>query len=87
MFLLSKFFQMFLSLRVLGFWSTVGCFCGVEMSAGLFEGAWAENCVFVLLAWRDTWWSVLAESLLCCKLHFTAAELGCQFKSSAGISK
>ena len=42
------------------------------MSAGLFEGAWAENCVFVLLAWRDIWWSALAESLLCCKLHFTS---------------
>ena len=71
MFLLSKFFQMFLSLRVLGFWSTVSVFFAVwRCQQGCFEGAWAENCVFVPLAWRDIWWSALAESLLCCKLHY-----------------
>ena len=50
-----------------------GGFHSVEMSAGFLEVAWAESCVFGLLAWRNIGWSALAESLFCC--NFTSLHM------------
>ena len=57
-----------------------GGFTVCRCQQGFLKVAWAESCVFVMLAWRDIWWSALAESLLCC--NFTSLHLPTTFVPS-----
>ena len=62
-FLIAKAVRMFLGF--VGF--RVGRCGGVMVGRcqqGSLKVAWAESCVFVMLAWRDIWWSGRVPSLL-----------------------